>query len=93
MYARFGIDELGVYAHLVLIALNRAFERIAHTEFLADFLDVDRFALKRESRVPCDNRPIAGARQFGSEVLCDAIGEVILARIVREICERQHDDG
>ena len=88
MRARLGVDELGVDAHPVLIALHRAFEHIAHAEFLADLLGVDGLALEGERRVARDHEAVADARQVGGEVLGDAVGEIILARIAGEVLER-----
>jgi hypothetical protein len=41
MRAGLAINELGVDAHSVLVALHRAFEDIAHVQLLTDLLGVD----------------------------------------------------
>ena len=48
MRAGFRVNELGVDAHQVLVALHGAFEHIAHAEFLADLSSVDVLALEAE---------------------------------------------
>ena len=93
MRAGFGVDELGVDAHPVLVALHRAFEHVADAEFLADLLGVDALALVGEGGVAGDDEAVADAREFGGEVFGDAVGEIILARIAGEIGEGEHDDG
>ena len=92
MRARFGVDELRVDAHPVLIALHRAFEHIANAELLADLLGVDALALEGEGRVAGDDEAALDARKLGREVLGDAVGEIVLRRIAGEIGEGQHDD-
>ena len=93
MRAGFGVDELRVDAHPVLVALHRAFEHIADAELLADLLGVDVLALVGEGRVAGDDEAVADARQVGRQILGDPVGEVVLVRVVREVGEGQHDDG
>ena len=57
-----------------------------------DLLGVDALALVGEGGVARDDEAIADARQIGGEVFGDAVGEIVLGRIGREICERQHDE-
>jgi hypothetical protein len=68
MRAGLRVDELGVDAHPVLVALHRAFENIAHAELLADFLGVKVLALESEGGVARDHEAVADARQIGGEV-------------------------
>ena len=93
MRAGLAIDKLRVDAHPVLVALHRAFEDIAHAQFLADLLGVDVLALEGEGGVARDHEAVADAREVGREVLRDAVGEIILAWIAREVREGQHHDG
>ena len=72
------IDQLRVDAHAVLVTLHRAFEHVAHAEFLADLLGVDGLALEREGRVAGDDEAAADAREVGREILGDAVGEIVL---------------
>ena len=92
MRAGLAINKLRVDAHLVLVALHRAFENIAHAQFFADLLGVDVLALEGEGGVARDHEAVADARQIGGEVLGDAISKIILAWIAREVPERQHHD-
>src|SRR5208337_1822340 len=91
MSAAFGVDELGVDAHPGAVALHRAFEDIAHAELLADRLGVEGLALEGEGGVAGDDETVADTGQFGGEILGDAVGEIVLARIVGEVGERHYE--
>ena len=54
MSARFRVNELGVHAHPVGVALHGAFEDVAHAKLLADFLGVEVLALEGEGGVAGD---------------------------------------
>ena len=92
MCAGFAVDELGVDAHPVLIALNRAFKHVADPELLGDLLGVDGLALEGEGGVARNHETVADARQVGGEVLGDAVGEIVLARIAGKVLEGQDDN-
>ena len=93
MLAAFSVNELDVDAHAAGVALDRPFKHIADPEFLADFPSIDILALEREGGIAGDNEGAAEARQVGGQVLCKSVGEIVLARVVGEIGERQHNDG
>ena len=57
----FGVDELGIDAHPVLVALHRAFEHVANAKLLPDLLGVDALALIGEGRVARDDEAVANA--------------------------------
>ena len=58
MRARFGINELRIDAHPVLIALHRAFEHVADAKLLADLFGVDALALVGEGGVAGDDEAV-----------------------------------
>ena len=93
MGAGFRIDELGVDAEAVLIALDRTFEYVAHAKLPADLLGVDRFALVGEGCRAGDHEAVADARKVGGQIVREAIGKVILGGIAGEVLEGQHHDG
>src|SRR5204863_6345527 len=86
------IDQLRVHAHMVLIALYGAFQRIAHAKLLADLLDVYVLPLESESRIAGDYETAWNARQVSGQILGDAVSKVILVGIVREVGKRQHHE-
>src|SRR5262249_8045238 len=91
MRAGFAINKLYVHAHAVLVTLHRAFENIAHPQFLADLLAIDVLALEGEGCIARDDKAVADARKLSGQVLGDAVSEIIL--IAREVSERQYHNG
>ena len=83
---------MGVDADPVLVALHRAFQHIAHAELPADLPGVDVLALEAEGGIAGDHEAIVDARQIGRQILRDAVREIILARVVREIGEGEDND-
>jgi hypothetical protein len=61
MRSGFGVDELRVDAHPVLIALHRAFQHVADAKLLADLLGVDISALVGKGGAAGDNEAVADA--------------------------------
>ena len=92
MRAGLGVDELRVDPDAVLVSLHRSFEHVTNAEFLADLRRVHALALVGEGRVSRAHEAALDARKVGCEVIGDAIGEIILGGIAREIGERQHHD-
>ena len=92
MGAAFGVDELRVHPNLLASAPHAAFEDIANAELATDLLHVNRFALVGKGRVPGDHKAPGNPRKVGGEIVRDAIGEVFLVRVVRQVGERQDDN-
>ena len=93
MRAGLRINELSIDADPIGVALHRTFEDVTHTQILADLPGVEVLALEGEGGVSGDDETVVQARQFGGEIIGDAVGEIVLGRIVGEVGERQHDDG
>ena len=55
-----GVDQLAGDAHAVAGLAHAAFEHIAHAEFAADLLHIDRLALVGEARIAGDDEEPAG---------------------------------
>src|SRR6202030_3228259 len=62
-------------------------------ELVGDLLQVDRFALVDERGIARDDEKPAQLRQRGDDVLADAVGKIVLRRIVGHIGEGQYGDG
>ena len=75
------VDELRVDPHPVLIALHRAFEDVANAKFLADLLGVGGPALICARRGAGDHEAVTDVRQVRSQVVGDAVYEIVVARI------------
>src|SRR6185436_1532591 len=87
------VDELRVDPDGVAHPADASLQHIADTQLAADLPGIDGPALERERRVPGDDEAPGNARQIAGQVLGDAIGEVVLARIATQVAERQHHDG
>ena len=92
MRAGFCVNELGVDAHPVLIALHRPFEQVANAEFLTDRLGVEALALVGEGGIASDDETAVDARKRSGEVLGDTVGEIILRRIAGKVDKGERYD-
>src|SRR5690606_33139825 len=87
------VNQLSGDSHLVPGLAHAAFQHVAHTEFVADILDVHRPPLVGEAGIVRDDEQPADARQRGDDVLHHAIGEIVLFRVPAQVVERQHGNG
>ena len=85
MRAALSVDELDIDAHAVAAALHRAFEHVAHVQFAADLLHVNRLALVGEGRVARDHERASDAREIGGKALGHAIDEIFLLGVAADI--------
>src|SRR5262249_25654827 len=88
MGSRHGIDELCVDANTVASSADAALEHIAHAELACDLADVGCLSFVLKSRISRDHQEFGEPRQFGDDVLGDAVAEVLLLYITAEISER-----
>ena len=72
------VNELNVDAHAVPAALNAALEDIADVQVAADLLQIDGFALVRESGAAPDHVQASKPRKIGSQALRDPVDEMLL---------------
>ena len=82
MIAGLRVDKLDIDAYAARVALDRAFEHVTDAELLADFPGVDILALEAEGGVARDHERAAQPGEVGGEIFGDAIGEIVLSRIV-----------
>src|SRR4029077_13798588 len=87
------VVELGGNAYAVAILAYAAFDHVTDPELGADPLDVDGLALVDKRRVARDDEEPAQFGKRGDDVLADAVGEIILLRIVAHVDEGKHGDG
>jgi hypothetical protein len=85
--AAFRIDQLNIDLNMMASALYAAIENVAHPEFAPDLSGSDGFALVGERSRRRDHKAPRNAGQVGSEIVADRISEILLLRIVRQICE------
>jgi aerobic carbon-monoxide dehydrogenase large subunit len=85
------IDQLSIYANMVVRAVDATLQQIANAEVGADLLGIDKLSFVAERRAAtgdCQARNVG--RQIGGEIVDDAVSEVILRGIATEIRKR-HD--
>ena len=87
-----GIDQLGGDLNLAAGPPHAAFEDIADAELAADLPDIDRLALVGKGGGAGDDKAVRNKREVGGQIVGDAVGEIFLLRVVRQIRERQDDD-
>lgn len=73
--------SLGIDSHQVAAAPDAALEHIADAEIAANLPNVDRLVLVGKSGVSRDDEAAINVRQIRGEILCQAIGEVLLVRV------------
>src|SRR5262249_49639692 len=71
---------------------DTAFQYIADAKLAPDLLAVYRLAPIGERCVARDDEHVREPRQIGRQILGDAVGEVLLLRVVAEVGEWQHND-
>ena len=93
MRASCGVDQLSGDTDAARGLSDAALEDVAHAEFAADLLHVDRPALVGEARVAGDDEDPLDARQAGDDVFDHAVGEVVLLGVATQVGEGQYCDG
>ena len=99
-----GIDQLRRDANPAAHLADASLDDVAHAELARDPAHVHGLVAILKRRVPGDDEQRAGARQFGDDVLGDAVGEILRTgagrrrlprRVerVRRACIRRHDRG
>ena len=87
------VDQLPGDAQAVAGAAHRAFEHVAHPKLAPDPAHIDREPLVGEGGVARDHEDPWHMRQAGYDVLGDAIGEIVLFGVRRQVVEGQHRVG
>ena len=87
MIAALRVDELDVDPNPVCRALDASLEHIAYVQFASDLFQVDRLALIAEGSVSPDYRHSADLGKIGGQALSDAVDEVVVLWVARQIRE------
>jgi hypothetical protein len=90
--AAFRVDKLNVNLHPVARPPNAPFEDIVDAQFAPDLLYVNGFALVGEGSGARDYEATGNPREVGGQIVGDAISEIFLVRILRQVLKRQYDD-
>src|SRR5262249_33589270 len=86
------IDELRGDAHPIRSPAYASFEEIAHAQFAADLLHVERSTFVGAAVIPVDDEQPSEAAQCRDNVFDNAVGEILLLRIVAHVLEWQNSD-
>src|SRR6516162_7075860 len=92
MRAAVGVDQLRIYVNLITGPPYTAFEHIVNAEIVPDLLHVDRLPLIGKGGSAGDHEAAGDPREIGRQIVGDAVGEIFLVGIVRQIAKWQHDD-
>src|ERR1700733_10658444 len=76
-------DAIGRFAYA-------SFHNVVDAEFPRNLLRLNRLALVYENGVARDHEQLTETRQFGNDVLSQAVREKLLLRIATHVGERQH---
>src|SRR6266446_1191527 len=88
----FSIDQLHVYPNLVIRPSHAALEDVMYSEFAAEPLQVDGFAFVSKRGVAGDHEAARNPREIGRQIVGDAVHEILLVWVVRQVREGQYDD-
>ena len=91
VYAAFRINQLHIDLHLVAGPAHAALDDVTDPEVAPDLLHIGRFALVGESGVAGNYEASRNSRKIGGQIVGDAVGEIFLLRVIRQIGERQND--
>ena len=86
------IDQLGIDADLIARSPDAPFEHITHSQLTADLLGIDGLVAVGEGGVARNHQHVRDTREIGRHVLGDAVGKILLLRVVAEVCKGQDDD-
>jgi len=82
MRVALGINQLGVDADFVARPPDASLQHIAHAKLAADLLGINPLALISERGIARDHQHACEPRQIGCQILGDAVGEILLLRVV-----------
>ena len=86
------IDQLRGDADPLRRLAHAAFEHVTHTQLATDLLHIDGPALVGKARIARDHEQPPDVAERGNDVLDDAVGEIVLLRIIAHVLERQNRD-
>ena len=86
------IDQLGIDADLVARSPDAPFQHITHSQLAADLLGIDGLVAVGERRGARNHQHLRDPREIGRHILGDPVSEILLLRVVAEVCKGQDDD-
>src|SRR4029453_11678075 len=88
-----GINKLGSDTDLITDLPDTSLQDISHAQLAAYVRDLYRPVLVRKRRNTGHPGKPTGLREIGDDIVSDAVGEVLLLRVVAHVRERKHRDG
>src|SRR6266849_6496455 len=88
-----GVNELASDPQTVAASAHAAFQDVANPQLAPDLLDVNRPSLVRKTRIAGDDKQAGETGQGGDDLFHNAIGKILLSRVVAHALKRQDGDG
>ena len=92
MVAAFGVDELDVDPHSTCGALDASLQHVAHVELAPNLFEIDLLAFVSKGGVSADNQHPAHLREVCGQTFGNAVDEIVLLRVARQIHEWKNHD-
>ena len=87
------VNKLSRHANTIAGSADATLQHIAHAQFPAHSAHVNCFTPKSEAGVAGNNEQPAQFCQVCQDVFGNAVAEILLVGIPRQVCEGQHGDG
>ena len=87
-----GVDEFGNDSHLVALLAHRAFQKRAHTQFLADRLGFLFPVFETKRRTATDDLEVFDLAQSCDQFFRQSIGKIFVLRITAFVKQWQYRD-
>src|SRR4029453_12341085 len=87
-----GINKLGSDTDLITDLPDTSLQDISHAQLAAYVRDLNRPVLVRERRITRNHGKLTDLPEIRDYIVSDAVGEVLLLRVVAHVRERKHRD-
>ena len=84
------IDELHIYADLIVGFLHASFQNVRHSKLLRDLGQILRRAFEMLRRCARNHFQVRDFGQTGEDFILYAFGKISVVGVATEIIERQH---
>src|ERR1700733_2359654 len=88
-----GVKEFNGHANMFCAALDASFKEVGHAQRSSNLPNVLVFAFEPEGRSPSYDSQRTDLGQNVDDVVCQAVAQVIIARILIQIGERKNGNG
>jgi hypothetical protein len=88
----FAIDQLHIDLRPVAGPPDTAFKNVADAQIIGDLLRINGLTLVAKGSVARDHETVGDPRQIGRQIIGNAVDEIFLLRVIRQVRERQNHD-